>query len=131
MLLPNRIQRWATQGGLTIAAALSLLAGTQAAVTQAQAATIGPAPVSNPYSPAYHHSYRHGVIPTTAVAAKMRSWAKTHPNTIQASANDLNYGGGIDGIGVTTGHEKVYLVFYGSQWGTQGSDGSGNVTFVG
>jgi serine protease len=37
----------------------------------------------------------------------------------------LSYGGGIDGIGVTTGPPRVYLVFWGSQWGTQttGSDG--------
>ncbi|HCU94287.1 MAG TPA: hypothetical protein DHU96_16845, partial [Actinobacteria bacterium] len=43
----------------------------------------------------------------------------------------MNYGGGIDGIGVTTGPEKVYLVFYGSQWGSQGTDSNGNVTLSG
>jgi nucleotide-binding universal stress UspA family protein len=47
------------------------------------------------------------------------------------SANNLRYGGGIDGIGVTTGAEQVYLVFYGSQWGTQGTDADGNVTLSG
>jgi serine protease len=125
------IRRWVTHGGLTAAAALTLAAGAQVAATGAQAATTGHAPVTNPYSPAYHHSYRHGVTPTRAVEAKMRGWAKSHPNIALASANDLNYGGGIDGIGVTSGHEKVYLVFYGSQWGTQGSDGSGNVTLSG
>jgi hypothetical protein len=125
------IRRWVTHGGLTVAAALTLAAGALAAVTGAQAAATRAAPVSNPYSPAYHHSYRHGVIPTIAVEAKMRQWARAHPNIAQVSANDLNYGGGIDGIGVTTGHEKVYLVFYGSQWGTQGTDGNGNVTLSG
>ena len=34
-------------------------------------------------------------------------------------------------IAVTTGSPKVYLVFWGSQWGTPGSDGSGNTTFSG
>jgi hypothetical protein len=112
-------------------AALALVAGTLATVTAATAATT-PAPTTgNPYSPAYHHAYRHGVIPTVAVAAKMRSWAAHHPAVPALSANDLNYGGGIDGIGVTTGHEKVYLVFYGSQWGTQGTDANGNVTLSG
>jgi serine protease len=125
------IRRWVTHGGLTVAAALTLATGALGAVTGAQAATTGPAPVTNPYSPAYHHSYRHGVTPTRAVEAKMRSWVKAHPNAPQVSANDLNYGGGIDGIGVTTGHQKVYLVFYGSQWGTQGNDGNGNVTLSG
>src|SRR5260370_38672551 len=61
----------------------------------------------------------------------MQQWARQHPRSAAASANDLNYGGGIDGIGVTTGHEKVYLVFYGSQWGTQGTDANGNVTLSG
>src|SRR5579859_4544499 len=124
------IRRWVTHGSLTAAAALTLAAGALAAATGAQAATRA-APVSNPYSPAYQHSYRHGVIPTIAVEAKMRGWAQTHPNVSALSANDLNYGGGIDGIGVTTGHEKVYLVFYGSQWGTQGTDSNGNVTLSG
>ncbi len=36
-----------------------------------------------------------------------------------SSALDLSYQGGIDGVGVTTAPPKVYLVFYGSQWGTQ------------
>src|SRR5260370_27794329 len=61
----------------------------------------------------------------------MQQWARQHPRSAAASANDLNYGGGIDGIGVTTGYEKVYLVFYGSQWGTQGTDSNGNVTLSG
>ena len=117
--------RWVTRSGLTLAAVLTLTLGSQAAGATAQATASGAAPVSNPYSPAYHHSYRHGVVPTRAVAAKMHSWAVAHPNAAQASANNLNYGGGIDGIGVTTGHEKVYLVFYGSQWGTQSANAGG------
>jgi hypothetical protein len=43
----------------------------------------------------------------------------------------LHYGGAVDGIGVTTGPPKVYLVFYGSQWGTASSDANGNTTFSG
>ncbi|MBV9380445.1 MAG: hypothetical protein JOY82_16040, partial [Streptosporangiaceae bacterium] len=61
---------------------------------------------------------------------RMRHWAGA-PRLRPASRNDLSYGGGIDGIGVTTGHEKVYLVFYGSQWGSQGTDSSGDVTLSG
>ena len=139
MSLRTPVRRWVTHGGLTVAAALTLAAGAQAATTGAQAATARPqaagasstSPVTNPYSPAYHHSYRHGVIPTRAVEAKMRGWVHNHPQAAALSANDLNYGGGIDGIGVTTGAEKVYLVFYGSQWGTQSTNGSGDVTLSG
>ena len=85
----------------------------------------------NPVSPAFGHSYRHGVVPTRATAQQMASWALAHPNVPAASANDLNYGGAIDGIGVTTGPQKVYLVFYGSQWGTQGTNSSGYTTLSG
>lgn len=97
------------------------------AVTTSSAHTINPT-VTNPYSPQYGHNYRHGAIPTKAQLAKMKSYQNAHPNA--TSANTLSYGGGIDGIGVTSGHEKVYLVFWGSQWGTQGSSG-GNLTFSG
>jgi putative Ig domain-containing protein len=72
------------------------------------------------------------VVPTRPQLAKMRAWARSHPaQAAAASPNDLNYGGGIDGIGVTTGQEKVYLVFYGAQWGTPGTDANGNVTLSG
>jgi hypothetical protein len=111
------------------ASAAVVAAGGMAIAAGAASASAGPAPVKNPYSPAYSHTYRHGVVPTKAQYAKMRQWSSSHPQV--ASANDLNYGGGIDGIGVTTGHEKVYLVFYGSQWGTQGTDANGNVTLSG
>jgi len=61
----------------------------------------------------------------------MRSWSAQHAAAPALSATNLQYGGGIDGIGVTTGSEKVYLVFYGSQWGTPGTDADGNVTLSG
>jgi hypothetical protein len=123
------IRRWVARSSTTMFAAVTLATGMLAAVTGAQAATTGHPAVRNPYSPAYHHAYRHGVVPTRSRLAKMRGWARSHPPA--ASVNDLNYGGGIDGIGVTTGPEKVYLVFYGSQWGTQGTNSSGDVTLSG
>jgi len=48
-----------------------------------------------------------------------------------SGTGQLSYGGGNDGIGVTTGAPKVYLVFYGSQWGTAGTDANGNTTYSG
>ncbi|MDP9343602.1 MAG: hypothetical protein M3Q23_16230 [Actinomycetota bacterium] len=55
-----------------------------------------------------------GILPPRGAATP-----KTNP-----SAN-LSYHGGTSGIGVTTGGPKVYIVYWGSQWGTQttGSDG--------
>ena len=43
----------------------------------------------------------------------------------------LSYRGGKYGIGVTTGPPKVYLVFWGTQWGAKSVDTEGNVTFSG
>ncbi|KDN88152.1 putative Ig domain-containing protein [Kitasatospora cheerisanensis] len=68
----------------------------------------------------------------------MKQYAKQKQDLIahqlQAAATGqqtLSYGGGVDGIGVQSGHSKVYLVFYGTQWGTQGTDANGNLTFSG
>jgi serine protease len=78
--------------------------------------------------PAYlkGHPYRHGAVP-------FRGHPKVTvaPQVAAASANNLKYQGASTGAGVTTGAEKVYLVFWGSQWGTQGTNGSGYATFSG
>ncbi|HEY6940416.1 PKD domain-containing protein, partial [Dokdonella sp.] len=89
--------------------------------------------VVNPYSPAYGHSYRHGVIPTREVHAQMQKWAKAHPPGLTAATGPetLSFGGGVGGVGVLSGQSKVYLIFYGSQWGTQSTDANGNLTFSG
>ena len=124
-------RRLAIRSATAAFAAAVAVAGMAVAAGGASASARPAAPVTNPYSPAYHHSYRHGVTPTRSQYQKMRQWAASHHQAAALSANDLNYGGGIDGIGVTTGHEQVYLVFYGSQWGTQGTDSNGNVTLSG
>jgi serine protease len=150
MSFGTRARRWAALGG---SAAIVLLAGAGApvAVTAAQAAAAptavaaGQPPVTDPYAPAYHHRYRHGAVPTRGAAARMATWARQHPSAATASpalspaatgsaaagsARNVRYGGGVHGIGVTTGDEKVYLVFYGSQWGTPTTNpATGIVTF--
>jgi serine protease len=114
-----------------VAACAALAAGSTAAFTAASASQVPGGTAVNPYSPAAGHTYRHGAVAMRGTAARMRSWAAAHPVAPALSLNDLNYGGGIDGIGVTTGQEKVYLVFYGSQWGSSGTDGNGNTTLSG
>ena len=74
----------------------------------------------------------------------MATWARQHPYAATASpslsptatgsaaagsAKNVRYGGSVGGIGVTTGDEKVYLVFYGSQWGTVSTNSKGDDTF--
>ena len=105
----------------------------------------------NPFSPRYGHPYRHGAHPTREAHEAMRSWAasnqaqrpadvarKEHGRPavgVAAAAatgtETLSYQGGIDGIGVTSGVPRVYLVFWGSQWGTAGTNASGYTTFTG
>ena len=110
-------QRGRTRWGCRIAllTALGLLVAAPAAA----------AGTSSPY--AQGHAYRHGVVPTRAAATQLRS--------ITTSTANLRYGGGITvggvNVGVTIGAPRVYLVFYGSQWGTQGTNSAGNVTFSG
>jgi hypothetical protein len=121
------VPRRAVRIGLIGAAAAALVAGGLAWAGSAQAST------ANPYAPSYQHPYRHGAVPTRETHAQMRAYRLAHPNSaIPAdSANNLRYGGGVDGIGVTLGKEKVYLIFWGSQWGTAGTDANGNTTFSG
>jgi serine protease len=124
------LRRWVARGSTAALAAVAMAAGMPAAMTSAEAATASPSPAApNPYSPLFGHPYRNGVVPTIPALRAMTNWALQNASSLlPLSLNNMNYGGGIDGIGVTTGHEKVYLVFYGSQWGTKGTNSSGNVT---
>ncbi len=132
MTMSSRSRRRVAILGLCAAGALT--AGSMVAST---AASASPAPassgVTNPYSPAYGHSYRHGVMPTVGVNHKMQKWAAQHASPNAATGPEtLSYGGGIDGIGVQSGAKnKVYLVFYGNQWGTSSTNGNGDLTFSG
>ena len=83
----------------------------------------------DPYAPSTDHPYRHGAVPTLEVNAKMKAWQ--HANVAATGSKTLSYGGGVDGIGVQSGHSKVYLVFYGTQWGTQTVNSSGVSSFSG
>ena len=104
-------QRWRARG-LLVASILAAIAG----VPSSEVLAAGP-----PSSPQVGHAYRHGLV-------HMRG----HEASATASnANDLNFGGGIDGVGVTTGRPGVFLVFWGSQWGTQSTNSSGYTTFSG
>jgi hypothetical protein len=100
---------------LTIAAAAGALALTVAAIpSTASADTDG------------MHPYRHGVVPTLEQAAKNALGLPILGLNFQ-----LSYGGGNSGVGVTTGAPKVYLVFWGSQWGSAGTDANGYTTLSG
>ncbi|MFL6111931.1 MAG: putative Ig domain-containing protein [Catenulispora sp.] len=103
----------------TLAAGFGLLAAT---AQTAQAWDINPASCKT--AP---HQHRHGVEPT-----KAQTLCDRIARQAAASGSEtLSYGGGVDGIGVQSGHSKVYLVFYGTQWGSQSTDANGIATFTG
>src|SRR5215471_15475441 len=88
----------------------------------------------NPFSPAYDHPYRHGAMPTRETLKQMQAWEHSHSANFAAptaSTGQLSFGGGVSGVGVMSGANKVYLVFYGTQWGTQSTDSNGYLNFTG
>ena len=65
-----------------------------------------------------------GVVPTRSTATGTATNAaaiRASVNSAATSANTLSFGGMLDGVGVVTGQPKVYLVLWGTQWGTQGT----------
>ena len=133
----NPLIRGVTRVALVGAASLTLATGVLLATPSHAAAASsvqqgGTPSVANPYSPEYGHAYRHGVVPTIQQNNRMKDWAASQATPDAATGPEtLSYGGGVDGIGVQSGHSKVYLVFYGTQWGTQSTNGSGDLTFSG
>jgi serine protease len=65
--------------------------------------------------------WRQGLVPKRGI----------RPAGSAGSANDLSYGGSITGVGVVTGAPRIYLILWGSQWGTQGTNSSGYQTYSG
>jgi hypothetical protein len=77
------------------------------------------------------HSTSHKVeYPTVQAAAASRAARGAAGATVRGSGQ-LSYGGGVDGIGVTTGTPQVYFVFWGSQWGTPTTDTNGILSLSG
>jgi len=76
-------------------------------------------------------SYRHGVVaPVGSSSSSVGSpTSAASAQRALSATNDLTYGGGIDGVGVTTGSPRVYLVLWGSQWGTHGTKVVGGNTY--
>ncbi|MEV7025679.1 Ig domain-containing protein [Kitasatospora sp. NPDC093558] len=128
---PTRTARTSALAGVAALALAAAGFASTAAQAQPEATNRPSASTSNPYSPSYQHPYRHGAVPTIEQNARMKAWEDTHAGTAATGPQTLSYGGGTNGVGVLSGHAKVYLVFYGTQWGSQGTNGSGDATFSG
>jgi len=111
-------------------ACVATLTAVPASATPASASASASA--TDPYLPSNGHAYRHGAIPTEADQVKIKNWKAQHPTPQGAGGSTgpdtMYYNGGIGGAGAVTSTPKVYLVFWGTQWGTQASDGNGNIT---
>ncbi|HJP78456.1 MAG TPA: Ig domain-containing protein [Pseudonocardiaceae bacterium] len=121
------------RGLTTLAATATAMVafGGVAAIATPAAAAPSTATTANPYSPSYQHSYRHGAIPTLQRKSMMDKWNATHAAQAATGPETLSYAGGTNGVGVDDGKDQVYLVFYGNQWGTQSTNGNGDLTFSG
>ncbi|WP_267884093.1 Ig domain-containing protein [Streptomyces sp. NRRL WC-3742] len=127
-----RRARYATLTGI---ASLALAAAGLAGVAGPAAAQDIPGVASstgnefNPWSPQQGHPYRHGAVQGLQQHENYKKWLAAKNQAAATGQQTLSYGGGVDGIGVQSGHSKVYLVFYGTQWGTQTTDANGNAKF--
>src|SRR5437764_14756390 len=82
---------------------------------------------------AWEAANRGVVRPAEAAHKERGSVGATEPAIAAAATGPetLSFGGGVDSIGVTTGAPKVYLVLWGTQCGTQGTNATGYATFTG
>lgn len=78
-------------------------------VALAPSATAAP----NPQPGSAHGNAK--VFPTQDSWRTQHGSGKSNKATLAAGSGPLSFGGGVDGIGVTTGPPKTYLVVYGSQ----------------
>jgi hypothetical protein len=115
------------RAGTIGAAAIAL---TAAGMGVAAMAIASPHNEFNPYACEQLQGHRHHHADLT-VNEKDNCAAALAQRAAATGSETLSYGGGVDGIGVQSGHSKVYLVLYGNQWGTQGTDANGNATFSG
>jgi len=145
-----RAARGASLVGATLLGAVLLTAaptgGSPAGATTSTASTVTQ---TLTLPTALHHGYRPGAVPrhtrdVAGVAAIRANPSAMAPSAASAraalaprlSGKLLRYGGGLTaggltGAGVTTGQPRIYLVFMGSQWGTESTDGSGHKVFSG
>jgi hypothetical protein len=117
--------------GIAAGALIASTVGAAGAASAPPASGTAPTIVSadGTHDPTIGHAYRHGV---------QRRRAALHALTAGVStAHDLTFGGGTTApgypqpVGVTTGTPRVYLVYWGTQWGTASTDTNGFATFSG
>ena len=106
------------------AATAMLAAGLPIAANAGAATTSTAAPAGK-----FVDGIRHGIVrPRPGAAAAAAQTDPPLPSALLAYGGDQPFGS-LQGEGVTTGQPKVYLVFFGSQWGTKSKDSRGYAKF--
>ncbi len=109
----------------------ALVVGVLVGVGASPASPASPASAGDLSGPdkAHHGGHGHAVIFPTRAGQQARVHTAA---TAQAAAGSgpLTYDGAVDGIGVTTGAPKVYVVFWGAQWGTPSTTSTGAVALT-
>ncbi|HUY22623.1 MAG TPA: putative Ig domain-containing protein [Acidimicrobiales bacterium] len=130
--VPRRRLAWALGvAALSAATVTGATAGTAAAGTAAGSQGSGAIGLSDPTGGG--HAYRHGALPLRTGAGHLGAAAVAAPSSTspqgagQGSRGPLRYRGGP----VVTGSPRVYLVFWGSQWGTPSTGAGGYQHFSG
>ncbi len=117
--------------GPAVALPASALAAPVSTTSSPSSTPPTPAPVpAAPIGAGSPHGRGHKVIFPTVEAWRPHVH-RDSPTSQSSGSGPLAYGGAIDGIGVTTGPEKVYVVFWGTQWGTPSTGADGYVHLTG
>ena len=114
--------RWSARYGMALGAAalvVGVLSGVSSGVAQAGSVS-GTGTVVGLSDPTAGHPYRHGAIPHTVKGAVQGAATTGHfAKPGYPTTGPLQYNGGP----VVTGPPKIYLVFWGSQWGAESTSG--------
>ena len=111
-------------------AAVAIAAAT--AVALPAFASASASSVAAPTAVASGHAYRHGVFPRAGAGVQAHAAAQAAPGGQPANeTKPMTYHGGTGGVGVTTGVPKVYVIYWGSQWGTASKDAQGYTALSG
>jgi len=115
---------------LVVAGLVTATGGAISAATPARSSQNQPALTD----PTAGHAYRHGAVPLRTSSAALHSTAGPRTGTTRhgrAPAGTVKGPVSSDGGTVVTGSPKVFLVFWGSRWGTQGTGAGGYQVFSG
>jgi serine protease len=118
-------------------AAAAIAAATAVALPALASASAASAPA--PKADVAAHAYRHGAFPqagaqglhAAAAADQDGEGGRAGQGKPANETKPLTYHGGTGGVGVTTGAPKVYVIYWGSQWGSASRDAHGYTTLSG